>query len=195
MPFCLIRKDKKPLKLNFPKKYNARYLFPKLAHLDKIDDPIFQSSIIDAINSRENLQMFLLGTTDIGENIQEEINLVVTSDKLNDATLHNKFDTVYQNELRRQNPCKILFKGISKCDAQNPVIGTLLSEIESVKFKDSDIKKFLGKAPNIRDAKIKEKLDNLKRFNDARKFNNSGNDNDDNNDNVDGGIPQFFPPR
>ena len=87
MPFGLTRKYKKPLKLNFPKNYNAKYLFPKIAYLDKIDDPIFQSSIIDVINTREDMQIFLLGTNDIGENIQEEINLVVTSDKLNDATL------------------------------------------------------------------------------------------------------------
>lgn len=39
---------------------NAKYLFSKLPYLDKIDDPIFQSSIIDVINSREDLQKFLL---------------------------------------------------------------------------------------------------------------------------------------
>lgn len=65
---------------------NAKYLFSKLPYLDKIDEPVFQSSIIDVINSREDLQKFLLGTTDTGEIIQKGINLVVRNNKLNDAT-------------------------------------------------------------------------------------------------------------
>ena len=65
---------------------NAKYLFSKLPYLDKIDDPIFQTSIIDVINSRKYLQKFSLGTTDTAELIQKGINLAVRNDKLNDAT-------------------------------------------------------------------------------------------------------------
>lgn len=114
---------------------------------------------------------------------------------MNDATVRRKFDTVYQNVLRRKNPNEILFKDISKLDSQNPIIGSLLSEIESVKFKDSEIKKFLRKAPDIKDVETKKKLDKLNCFNDARQFNNSDSDNGDNNDNVESGIPSSFPPR
>lgn len=49
-------------------------------YLENTDDSIFQSSIIDVTNSREDLQKFLLGSTDIGNNIQEGINLIVTND-------------------------------------------------------------------------------------------------------------------
>lgn len=69
-----------------------------------------------------------------------------------------KFGTVYQNPLRRQYLYEIVFKDISKFDAQNPIIGGLLSEIERVMFKDYDIKKFLGKVPVIKDVEAKEKL-------------------------------------
>ena len=65
---------------------NAKYIFSKLPYLDKIDDPIFQTSIIDVINSRKYLQKFSLGTTDTAELIQKGINLAVRNDKLNDAT-------------------------------------------------------------------------------------------------------------
>ena len=36
--------------------------------------------------------MFLLGTTDVGGNIQEGINLEVSNDKLCDATVRRKFE-------------------------------------------------------------------------------------------------------
>ena len=112
MLFGLFRKDKKPSKLNLSKNYNAKYLFSKLPYYDKTDNPIFQSSIIDVVNSTEDFQKFLLGTTDIGENIQEGIKLVVMKNELNDATVCYKFDTVYHSVLRRQNPYKILFKDL-----------------------------------------------------------------------------------
>ena len=74
------------------------------------------------MNSREDLQNFLLETIDIGENIQEGINLVVKNDKFNDATVRIGLDTVYKNVLRRQNPYEVLFKDILKCSDQNLII-------------------------------------------------------------------------
>ena len=44
-----------------------------------IEDPSFQNYIIYVINRREDFQKFLLGSSDIGENIQEGINLVVAN--------------------------------------------------------------------------------------------------------------------
>ena len=48
-------------------------------------DTNFQNSIINVINNREELQKFLLASGNLGGNIHEETNLVVTNDKLNDG--------------------------------------------------------------------------------------------------------------
>ena len=53
LPFGVVRGDKKPIKLNLPKNYNAKLLFSKLPYLDNIEDPHFQNSIIDVVNSRK----------------------------------------------------------------------------------------------------------------------------------------------
>ena len=82
---------------------------------------------------------------------------------------------------RTENPLALLFKDVATFDVQNPVIGSLLREIElSKKGKNSDlINKQLDKAPDIDDTIL---IQRLKRLKDAPKnFNNSSNDDDDNN--------------
>ena len=64
--------------------------------------------------------------------------------------------------MRRQNPFEIVFKDISKFDAQNSFIGNLLSEIESGELTEPDIKKFLRKPPSVKDIENNESLYNLK---------------------------------
>ena len=76
-----------------------------------------QDSIIDIINNREDLQKFLLVTNDL-----------VTDGKLNDAAVCHALDLTFKNILQQPNPLQVVFKDISKFDAQNPIIG---SQIES----------------------------------------------------------------
>ena len=81
---------------------------------------------------------------------------------------------------------------MSNFDAQNPILGNLLAEIESSKFTDTDVKKFLKKAPSVKDIEINERLQELK----ISLFNNNKNDDDDddNNDDVDNNILPPQPP-
>ena len=122
--------------------------------LNNIEDLDFQNSIIYVINNRQDLQKFLLGSIDIGENIQEGTNLAVTNNKLNDATVRSALDPVYKSVLRRQNFLEIVFKDISIFDAQNHILRNLLKKIESGKLADVNIQKFLRKAPDIKDIEI-----------------------------------------
>ena len=58
-------------------------------------------------------------------------NLLVTDARLNDVDVRNKLNPVYKNFLQRQNPYEIVFRDISKFNWQNPIIESLLTEIES----------------------------------------------------------------
>ena len=64
----------------------------------------------------------------------------------------------------RQNPCEIAFKDISEFDGQNPIIGSLLAEIESKKLTDEAVRKFLDGAPSTKDLERNKGLENFKKF-------------------------------
>ena len=67
---------------------------------------------------------YLLASSEIGQHLQEEIDLQVTAGKSNDACVRNVLDPVYKNVLRRQNQYEISFKNISKVDGPNPITGS-----------------------------------------------------------------------
>lgn len=113
-----------------------------MPYLNNIENPYFQNSITNFINYRQDLQKFVLASSGIAENIQEEINLVVTDDKLNDAAVRRALDPVYKKVLGKQSPFKVVFKDISKFDTQNPITGNLVTEIESGKLTDTSIQNF-----------------------------------------------------
>ena len=69
--------------------------------------------------------------------MQEDIDLQAIDCKLNNANVRNLLDLLYKNTLRRQNPYKIVFKDISKLYKQNPITGSLLSEIEGEKLTNN----------------------------------------------------------
>ena len=148
LPYHLVWKDKKRIKLNLPKLDNAKFLFSKLLYLNNIEDPNFQSFITDVINGREDLQKFLLGSSVISDSIQEEINLAVLNTKLNDPTY------LHKGVLRKPNPYEVLIQDISRFNVQNPIMGTLLKEAEGTRPTDSNVRNFPGKAPDIKDTEL-----------------------------------------
>ena len=88
---------------------------------------------------------------------------------------------VYENVMCKQNPFEIVFEGICKFDAQNPITDSFLSETESGKLTDESVKKFLYKAQNPKNTELNQKLQSLKLFN--RNFPDEGDDDND------GGLP------
>ena len=73
---------------------------------------------------------------------------------------------------------ELLFNVVKHFDAQNPVIGSLIQEVDIRKKKG--LSKFLAKAPNIRDLKVKSRLNKLR---EKDEFFNKGNDNNNHNSN------------
>ena len=61
--------------------------------------------------------------------MQDDINLYVTRDSLNNASFIQKLDPISNNIFRRQNPFELVFRDISTSDAKNPVVGSLLREL------------------------------------------------------------------
>ena len=104
---------------------------------------------------------------------------IVTDGKLNNAGIRRALDTKYPTIMKKPNPIDVVFKDKAKIDTQNPVIGKLLSQIQTDK-NNKALQKQLENVPSIKDLQIAEKLEYLKQFNN----NNNNNNNNDDSDHV-----------
>ena len=69
-------KNLKPKKLkltNFPRNHNISVLFLYLKYLDNAYDLDFQINLVKNIEKSENLQKYLLASSEIGHHLYEEI--------------------------------------------------------------------------------------------------------------------------
>ena len=108
--------------------------------------------------------------------MQTDINHYVTKDRINDASFRQKLDPMGKNILRRQNPLELAFEDISTFDAENPIVGSLLREIDiKKKQSDSDFIKSLPSKPG-KEFEIQKRLDRLRGIN-INEFNNNNNNN------------------
>ena len=117
---------------------------------DKVDtsSDFFAQISNDANIPREDVQKYLLVNSDFTKSIQTDINHYVTQDGINNASFRQKLDPISKNILRRQNPLELVFEDLSTFDAENPVVGSLLREIDIKKIQsDSDFIKSLPSHP------------------------------------------------
>ena len=106
---------------------------------------IFSRNLADSINTnsdfysriaadsdipKEDVQKYILATSDFAKSIQTDINNYVTRDRINSASFRERLDPISQNILRRQNPLELVFEDVSTFDAENPIVGCLLREID-----------------------------------------------------------------
>ena len=162
---------------NFPAGYVGSF-YQNLA--DNIDTSFdFYSRIAaDADISKEDVQKYILATSDFAKSIQIDINHYVTKDRINDASFRQRLYPISKNILRRQNPLELVFEDISTFDAENPVLRSLLREIDINKKQSGiDFIKSLPSHPG-KEFEIQRRLDILGGMN---KNNNSNNNNNNNN--------------
>ena len=137
----------------------------------------------------DDIKNFLLATSDYGQEIQSNLDLYITRGKHNEASFRRKLDPIKKNVWRKENPLELLHKDISNFDAQNPVIASLLREIDVDKRDNSS--NFLKKAPNVNEVVLK--LDRLKKKDEPY---NRGDNDDNDDDNDDGSLgPAPSPPK
>ena len=132
----------------------------------------------DADIPKEDVQKYILATSDFAKSIQTDINYYVTRDRINDASFRQRLDPISKNILRRYLHLFTVFEDISKFDTENPIVGSLLREIDiNKKQSDSDFIKSLPSHPG-KEFEIQKKLDRLRGKNSNNfKRNNSNNNN------------------
>ena len=104
---------------------------------DNVDSAVrsdFNGSIANNVDiPPDEVQKYLLVTSDFAKGMQDDINLYVTRDRFNNASFRQKLDPISKNIFRRQNPLEVVFQVISTFDAQNSVVGSLLRELDIAK--------------------------------------------------------------
>ena len=78
----------------------------------------------------KDVKKFVLANSDFGEEIQGELDLYVTNNRLNKASFRRRLDPISKNIIGNKNPIELLFKDVKHFDAQNPVIGFLIKEVD-----------------------------------------------------------------
>ena len=162
---------------------------------DNIDDTsdFFSRIAADADIPREDVQKYILATSDFAKSIQTDINHYVTKDRINNTSFRQKLDPISKNILRRQNPLELVFEDISTFNSENPMVGSLLRETDiKKKQSDSDFIKSLPSHPG-KEFEIKKRLDKLRGINTSF-LNNNNNNNNNNNSNLFGLGPGGQPP-
>ena len=132
----------------------------------------FYRNLADNVDTFLGSDIYGRITNDFAIGMQTDINHYVTKDRLNNASFRQKLDPISKNILRRQNPLELVFKDISTFDAENPIVGSLLRELDVGK-KDvaSDLIKKTLRPPRL-DFTIQNRLNKLKERNEIIGSNN-----------------------
>ena len=101
---------------------------------------------MDVFNNRDDLNIWLLATSDYGDEIQEDLNAIVGYDeKFNKAIVRHALDLKNEAIFRNPNPLNVTFRDVNKFDLVNPVIGKLATQVKASTLTDYELtKKKLG---------------------------------------------------
>ena len=176
--FGVVRdKDReKHIKLNLPQNYRKDVLFKQLRYLPQLDNPAIANIVKSGTVDDMSLQTYLMVTSLLKNSIQEGLNMIVSDDgKLSDAAVKQQLDTKFLSVMCQIIPIDAIFKDRAKFDTQNPIISSLLIQIEiSEKQKEKRIEKNWQ-------VHLAEWLQQLSKFNRNRPVDNNNNNDDDDN--------------
>ena len=111
------------------------------------------------VNSRTDLQKYLLATSRYGDFIQEKISTIVNHGKYNHAMVRRALDEEKKGLLQYGTPLSVTFKDAKKFDIQNPIISGLLSQVEANKLEDNILKQ---KPEDLKNREIASRLTGLR---------------------------------
>ena len=183
LPYGLVSddKNKEKIRFNLPLNYKKDVLFQKVPYFAEANNSAIDDVILGNKRDDLSIQTFLLSKGVLEDAVLDNLDMIVTDRKFNNAGIRRKLDLKYPSIIRKPTASNFLFRDKKQFDVQNPVIGGLYNQIRT-----SDQLKLLKKAPNIKDLKIRNALERLKKFN----FNKGAADDDDDDDDNIPGLPR-----
>ena len=175
--------DKRKLRFNLPLNYKKDLLFRKVPYFAEVNNPAIDDVVLGKKRDDLSIQKFLLGKGVLEDAVLDNLDMIVTDRRFNNVGIRRKLDKKYPSIMKKPTASNFLFRDKKQFDLQNPVIGGLYNQL---KIRTADQLKLLKTAPKIKDLKIQNALDRLKKFN----LNRGAIDDDDDND-----IPGLPPSR
>ena len=120
----LYKKEKSNRLKNFSAGYVGSFYRNLADNIDNFVGSDFYSRIaIDSDILTEDVQKYILATSDFAKSIQTDINHYVTRDRINDGSFRQKLDLISKNIFFFLYPLELVFEDISTFDAENPILG------------------------------------------------------------------------
>ena len=181
LPYGLVSddKNKEKIRFNLPLNYKKDVLFQKVPYFAEANNSAIDDVILGSKRDDLSIQKFLLSKGVLEDAVLDNLDMIVTDRKFNNAGIRRKLDLKYPSIIKKPTASNFLFRDVKQFDVQNPVIGGLYNQLQ---IRTSDQLKLLKKAPNIKDLKIRNALERLKKFN----LNKGPADDDDDDDNIPG---------
>ena len=172
------RKVSNPIQFVKTKNNFENQLFNRIGYISNKDDPVVKNNILDAVKNREDLQKFILATSDLGNELQQDINEITGGDeKFNNAVLRHALDLKSGDLFRNPQPISLLFNDVEKFHQQSPIIGKLATQINVSKLSNEDLTERQLLQGEI--SKIEDRLYNLKYGKPVSKKGGGDDDDDD----------------
>ena len=184
LPYGFVSKEneKEKLRFNLPLNYKKDLLFRKVPYFAEVNNPAIDDVVLGKKIDDLSIQKFLLGKGVLEDAVLDNLDMIVTDRRFNNVGIRRKLDKKYPSIMKKPTASNFLFRDKKQFDLQNPVIGGLYNQL---KIRQADQLKLLKTAPKIKDLKIQNALDRLKKFN----LNRGGIDDDDNDNNDIPGLP------
>ena len=129
-----------PIQFVSPRNPESHYV-DRIGYISNRDDPVVENNILNAVKNREDLQKYILATSDFGHELQLNINEITGGDeKFNNAIVRCALDLKSDDLFRNPQPITLLFNNIEKFHQQNPIIGKLATQINVSKLTDKELK-------------------------------------------------------
>ena len=159
---------------NFPACYIARFYRNLVDNVDSFFGSDFYGRIENDYGIlSDDLQKYILATSDFANAIQTDIIHYVTKDRINNVSFRKKLDPISKIIIRRQNALGLVFEDISTFDGKNSIVGSLLKELDvSKKEVPSDLLKKAPRPPGI-DITLRNRLNKLKNRPEPKHDNNN----------------------
>ena len=148
---------------NFPAGYVGNFYRNLADNVDNFLGSNFYGRIAnDFIIPLEDVQKYILATSDFAKGMQTGISHYVMRVRINKASFREKLDPISKIIIRRQNPLELVFKDISTFDAETPIVGSITGELDVGK-KDvaNDLIKKAPKPPAL-DISLRNRLEKFK---------------------------------
>ena len=177
LPYGLVSddKNKEKIRFNLPLNYKKDVLFQKVPYFAEANNSAIDDVILGNKRDDLSIQKFLLSKGVLEDAVLDNLDMIVTDRKFNNAGIRRKLDLKYPSIIRKPTASNFLFRDKKQFDVQNPVIGGLYNQLQ---IRTSDQLKLIRKAPSIKDLKIENALERLKKFN----LNRGAADDDDDDD-------------